>query len=105
SVVVAVITLAFVSYLKVSTDSLATREFRQARDAGDASFSEGNYLAAVENYEKALVRRDDDDTRLGRARALCSLAKDWERKSASEPPERLPQLEKRFGNFAAVYEL
>src|SRR5262249_49808050 len=91
SLVVAVVTLGFAVAMKFSVESMATREFRAARDAGDAAFGEENHFAALENYEKALAKRDDDAARLGRARALCALAKNGELKQASGDREVVAQ--------------
>jgi len=106
SAVVAVISLAFAFAMKTSVESSANREFRVAREAGDAALGEGNHLGALQKYEEALARRDDDDARLGRARALCAIAKDWERSNAAGEGETLPQLATRFnGGFEGVYAL
>jgi serine/threonine protein kinase len=104
SAVVAVISLGSAAAFKVANDASALRLLRSDRDGGDASLSEGNYLSALENYDRALARRDDDDARLGRARALCSIARDWESRRAKDPKVQLPQLERMFpGGVEEIY--
>jgi tetratricopeptide (TPR) repeat protein len=105
SAVVAVITLGSAAAFKIAGDSSANRLMRSDRDAGDVSFAEGNYVSALENYDQALTRRDDDDARLGRARALCAIAMDWESQVAKNPDLRLPQREKMFpGGVEEIYD-
>ena len=105
SLVVAVISLSFAILMKSSLSATALREFKNARDRGDAAFGEGNNLAALAGYEEALAKRDDDDARLGRARALCALAKNWELRIENGEKDVLPQIAKSLGatDVDAVY--
>jgi tetratricopeptide (TPR) repeat protein len=105
SLVVAVISLSFAVLMKSSLSATLLREFKNARDRGDAAFGEGNHLAALQGYEDALAKREDDDARLGRARALCELAKNWERRLENGEKDVLPQIAKSLGatDVDAVY--
>src|SRR5262249_26466561 len=64
---------------------------------GDTAFGEGNFLAALAGYEEALAKRDDDDARLGRARALCELAKNWEVSIANGETDVLARITRTLG--------
>jgi tetratricopeptide (TPR) repeat protein len=94
TVAVVLIVAGFSTLMKASANATAAREFKAAREKGDAAFGEGNNLGALAGYEEALAKRDDDDARLGRARALCALAKNWELQIARGDRDILPLIMK-----------
>ncbi|HET6163865.1 MAG TPA: protein kinase, partial [Planctomycetota bacterium] len=94
TVAVVLIVAGFSTLMKASSSATSAREFKAAREKGDAAFGEGNNLGALAGYEEALAKRDDDDARLGRARALCALAKNWELQIARGDRDVLPLIMK-----------